>query len=365
MPEDVARSSLQRAGFAAVAVGALAGLALERRLVTRRIRQRALDEGEEGEEFVPFFSLRAPGPDVHTPDGVVLHTEVDEVDGSDDVSNGADDLTMVFVHGYALSLDCWHFQRRHFRGRVRSVLYDQRSLGRSSRSSPERCRIPQLADDLLQVLDEVVGPGPVVLVGHSMGGMAIMRLAQTRPDLFGRRVRGVALFSTAAGQISDYSPIAGVPGPLFAQLVPALLAVLNRLPLLVERSRRIGSDLAYLATRRFSFGSDVPVDYVEFISEMLAETPFEVVADYFPAFAEVDEHRAFEVLRSVATAVVGGEDDLVTPVEHTDRIIEQLPAADTRRLARCGHLGMIEHHGVFNSMLDHLVERVRDPTGAS
>jgi len=92
---------------------------------------------------------------------------------------------------------------------------------------------------------------------------------------------------------------------------------------------------------------------------MLAETRLEAVADYYPAFGEVDEYRAFEVLRSVPTAVVGGEDDRVTPVDHTDRIVEQLPDADTRRLARCGHLGMIEHHGVFNSVLDHLVERAR------
>ena len=44
----------------------------------------------------------------------MLHTEVDE--GADD------DLTLVFVHGYALNLDCWHFQRLHFRGRLRQGL---------------------------------------------------------------------------------------------------------------------------------------------------------------------------------------------------------------------------------------------------
>lgn len=361
MPEDsLPTPPSWFAATAALGIGACAGLALERRLVTRGIRRRAQDEGERD---VPFFSLRAPGPDVHTPDGVVLHTEVDEVDGS--AAGRGDDLTLVFVHGYALSLDCWHFQRRHFRGRIRSVFYDQRSFGRSSRSSPERCRIPQLAEDLLQVMDEVAGPGPVVLVGHSMGGMAIMRLAQTRPELFGRRVRGVALFSTAAGQISDYSPIPGLPGPLFTQLVPPVLTLLNRLPRLVEHSRDAGSDLAHLATRRLSFGSDVPAAYVEFMSDMLAATPWEVVADYYPAFAEVDEHRALEVLRSVPTAVVGGEDDLVTPVDHTDRIVEQLPDADTRRLTRGGHMGMIEHHGVFDSVLHQLVERVRATAGLS
>jgi pimeloyl-ACP methyl ester carboxylesterase len=101
----------------------------------------------------------------------VLHTEIDE--GADD------DLTLVYVHGYALNLDCWHFQRLHFRGQLRQVFYDLRSHGRSTRSEAERCRIPQLAEDLYQVLEEVVGTGPVILIGHSMGAMTIMRLAQS------------------------------------------------------------------------------------------------------------------------------------------------------------------------------------------
>jgi pimeloyl-ACP methyl ester carboxylesterase len=65
------------------------------------------------------------------------------------------------------------------------------------------------------------------------------------------------------------------------------------------------------------------------------------------------------VLRKVETAVIGGEDDMITPVHHTDRIIEALPAADVRRLAACGHMGIIEHAGAFNEVLDNLLARVR------
>jgi hypothetical protein len=36
-----------------------------------------------------------------------------------------------------------------------------------------------------------------------MGAMAIMRLAQSRPELFGSRVLGVALFCTSAGDAAD------------------------------------------------------------------------------------------------------------------------------------------------------------------
>jgi pimeloyl-ACP methyl ester carboxylesterase len=334
------------ASIAALATGGVAlGMELERRIVAKRLRSAESDPE-------PFFSLTADGPLVATPDGVVLHTEVDEIDGDSDV-------TLVLVHGYALSLHCWHFQRRHFRGRIRQVLYDQRSHGRSGRSAPERCRIGVLSEDLRQVLDEVVPDGPVVLAGHSMGGMAIMHLALTHPELFGTRIRGVALFATAAGEMADYSPIRGLPGRVFSRLVQPSMAVLNRIPEVVQRSRSAGSDLSFVATKRGSFGSDVPASYVEFMIEMLGQTPIDVLGDFYPAFAELDEYEAFEVLRKVETAVIGGEDDMITPVHHTDRIIEALPSADVRRLADCGHMGIIEHAGAFNEVLDNLLARVR------
>ncbi|MET0694436.1 MAG: alpha/beta hydrolase, partial [Propionibacteriaceae bacterium] len=321
-PSRVAQGIGLIAGVAALAAGGIAaGIELEHRIISKRLNT-APDDDE------PFFSLRADGPPVLTPDGVVLHTEVDErADGVED----PDDLTLVFVHGYALSLDCWHFQRKHFRnpgatgeGQIRSVFYDQRSHGRSGRSDPELCRVPQLAADLAQIMDEVVGDGPVILIGHSMGGMTIMHLAQSHPEWFSSRVHGVALFNTSAGEMADYSPIRGIPGRAFSRIAEPLMATLNRAPSLVEKGRRAGSDIGYVVTRRMSYGSDVPVSYVQFMSDMLGETSLEVVADYYPAFGELDEFAAFEVLSTVETAVVGGEDDMITPVNYTDRIVELL-----------------------------------------
>ncbi|GAA3620029.1 alpha/beta fold hydrolase [Microlunatus ginsengisoli] len=339
------------AGIAALAAGGVAvGLELERRLVNKRIQAR--DDADDEQ----FFGLRSAGPDVTTADGVVLHTEVDDVPDSD--------LTVVWVHGYALSLDCWHFQRKHFRGPgtdrpVRQVLYDQRSHGRSGRSAPEHCRITQLGEDLLQVLDEIAGDGPLVLVGHSMGGMTVMELARAHPELFGSRIRGVGFFCTSAGEMADHSPIRGLPGRTFSRLAPPLMATLNRIPEVVSKARSAGSDLGFVVTRRMAYGSDVPNSYVEFATQMLAETSLDVVADFYPAFAELDEYEAMASLAHIPTAVVGGEDDVITPVEHTERIIDLLPTADAHILPECGHLGMIEHHDQFNAVVEHLLARVR------
>lgn len=360
-PSAISRGIAVVAGLTALTAGGVAaGFELERRVVASRLRR------PDPEAAPDFFKLRGDVSHVIADDGISLHAEVDPVEayaGPTDPQLAIDsDLTIVMVHGYALNLDCWHFQREHFRGRARIVLYDHRSHGRSQKSEPSHCRIPQLGSDLARVLEELAPTGPVVLMGHSMGGMAIMNLARTRPELFGTQIVGVGLLCTAAA-LSDYSPIQGIPGRTFSKVATPLMAALNRIPGVVDKSRRAGSDLGFVATKQLAFGYDVPASYVEFVSQMLTETSLEVVADFYPAFSEVDETAAFEVLAGVETAVIGGYEDAITPAIHTQQIIELLPGAHSVVLEDCGHMGMIGHAEKFNEVLDQLIDRVERNLG--
>ncbi len=150
---------------AGVLATAAAAVVVERRVVKTR-RAGADDAASYG-------ALRSPAIEVDTEDGTTLHAEVDEIAP---YAHGAKPSpgqpTVVFVHGYALNLDCWHFQREALRGKHRMVFYDQRSHGRSGRSPRKHANIDQLGDDLRTVLDALVPTGDVVLVGHSMGGMS-------------------------------------------------------------------------------------------------------------------------------------------------------------------------------------------------
>ncbi len=76
-PPKAAQSLGLFASIAALAAGGVAlGMELERRVVTKKLRPADPGPTED------FFGLRSDGPMVTTPDGVVLHTEVDEIDGS-------------------------------------------------------------------------------------------------------------------------------------------------------------------------------------------------------------------------------------------------------------------------------------------
>jgi pimeloyl-ACP methyl ester carboxylesterase len=356
------------AGVAALALGGLAaGFELERLLVGRRLRPEL-----EGSDTERYFGLRSDGVQLETLDGVKLHVEVDEPGGrggrqAHPRGESAQDppVTLVFVHGYALSLDCWCFQRAHFHDRYRTILYDQRSHGRSSRSSAKLCRIPQLAVDLAQVLQEVAGEGPTVLIGHSMGGMTIMELARQHPEWFGGPepvdgvgpIIGVGLMCTSSDDLLDRHPIRGLPGRAAARMVEPTLTALNRIPTVVENTRKAGSDLAYLVTRQLAFPSKVPASYVNFLSEMLAMTPLDVIGDFYPAFADLDESEGLAVINQLPTTVIGARQDRVTPFRHTQVLMEQLPDAETLILDPCGHMAMIEYHDRVNAALEDLICR--------
>ncbi|MGH3507598.1 MAG: alpha/beta fold hydrolase [Nocardioidaceae bacterium] len=332
-------------GAAVVAAAAAAGVIAERRAVARQHRE-SLD--------VPFGSLHGERRMVRADDGLELYVEVDEVDAE----RAAGGPTVIFVHGYALNLDSWHFQRAALRGRYRLVFYDQRSHGRSARSRAEHCNLDQLGRDLEAVIDAVSDDGPVVLVGHSMGGMTIMALAEQRPDWFGSRVVGVGLLCTAASDLNQATlGLPGLPGRLLHRLSPSLMATLARAPRLVERGRRAGSDIGFVVTRKLAFGGPVPEEYVDFTDEMLAATPFEVVADFFPGFETHDRLEALTALSWAPTLVVGGTEDAITPIDHARRMIRLLPSAEVLELDGAGHMAQLERSEEVNGALERLLDK--------
>jgi pimeloyl-ACP methyl ester carboxylesterase len=347
------RAAIVAGAAGVVAAGAAVGLAAERYAVGRSLR------GFDPLADEPFGSLRGKVLPVTASDGVALHVEVD---GPAPSTRRTPRVTVVFCHGLALNLDSWHYQRRDLadlaEDGARLVFWDQRGHGRSGRGDPDHATIDQLGRDLAAVLAATAPRGPVVLVGHSMGGMTVMALADQHPELFGDRVVGVALIATSPGRLAEVT--FGVPaaaGRALRRVAPRALTALNRRPALVARGRSLGSDLEFVLTKRYSFGTDVPPSLVRFVSRMHDQTPLDVLAELFPAFDAHDKLAALGVLQRVETLILGGERDLMTPAEHSRDMVERVPGAELVVLPEAGHLVMLELHDVVTDHVRGLVER--------
>src|SRR4051794_14455771 len=122
-------------------------------------------------------------------------------------------FALVFAHGWTMNRRCWHPQLAALQDEATLVSYDQRGHGASTSGPIETCTIDRLGDDLADVIRETVPDGlPIVLVGHSMGGMTIMALVARHPELVAARVAGVALLGTSAGELENTT--FGLPGPI-------------------------------------------------------------------------------------------------------------------------------------------------------
>lgn len=342
---DVGRGAKGLAALGILAAGVAVGAVAER-LATRRLH---------APEFVGIESPTGRSRGVITDDGVALHV----VEEADDAPAGSP--TVIFTHGYGLSLDSWPGQREALRGVARMVLWDQRGHGGSQRGAPGTT-IERLGQDLGCVIDSVAPEGAIVLVGHSMGGMTIMALADERPEIFGERVKGVALLATSAGGIADVD--LGLPRPvarLAHRVAPSIGAALESdgpVSSLVERARRSSSDLGLLVTRAYAFGSTVPPDGTRLVSDLIAGTPVDVLADLLPALQGHDKVRALHVLERCDILVMVGDSDLLTPVGHSYEIVRHIPSAELVILPGVGHMLTLEAVQAVNKHLRALVERV-------
>ena len=339
----VAGSGLLAAG--ALAAGAALGAAVERAFVARTARP---DDEWVLEGFDPQI-IELP-----VDDGTLLHVEIDEPD--DPAFAG---VTVIFAHGYALSLDSWYFQRKELQGRARLVTYDQRSHGRSGRAEFDTHHVDQLGDDLWHIIEAVAPTGPLVLVGHSMGGMTVMALAEQHPELFAERVYGVALIATTAGGLKQGS--LGLPpvlGGVVHRFAPMAAAALAKRKEIVELGRRSSSDLALVLTRAYSFGSLASEQAGRFVSRMIDATPIDVLAEFLPALQEHDKRAALPILQQTEVLVIVGGSDRLTPKAYSEEIVRAIPGAEFVVIPNGGHMVNIEFHEQVDELIAALLDRV-------
>ncbi|AWW38084.1 alpha/beta fold hydrolase [Streptomyces cadmiisoli] len=367
------------AAIGVLAAGAAAGVAIERMTVGRGIRRKArlaLDSAG------PYGALRGTPGRAHADDGTELYYEVDEVETEPGTAprrrrlfgrKAPAPVTVVLSHGYCLSQDSWHFQRAALRGVVRTVHWDQRSHGRSERGVAQvedgvPVTIDQLGRDLKAVMDAAAPEGPIVLVGHSMGGMTVMALAAQYPELIRERVVAVALVGTSSGRLGEVNfglPVAGVNA--VRRVLPGVLKALGQQAELVERGRRATADLFAGIIKRYSFASrEVDPAVARFAERMIEGTPIDVVAEFYPAFTDHEKTEALALFRDLPVLVLAGVKDLVTPSEHSEAIADLLPDAELVLVPDAGHLVMLEHPEVVTDRLADLLTRAGAvPAGAT
>ncbi len=290
-------------------------------------------------------------------DGARLHATVR---GSDDAP-----VTVVLAHGWTLSQGSWDDVADALaddvaEGAVRLVRYDQRGHGRSTWGSVDEVSIDLLGEDLAAVLATLAPTGPVVLGGHSMGGMTIMALAGAHPELIGDRVRGVAFVDTSAGELSK--PPRNAAERLQERLLPVVGAWAVRHGRRVEGWRRRvppSSARHQAVVRGLLYGTDATDAMVRRGADLISASSVRSFVAFWPALGAHDKAEALVELGTIPVEVLVGDGDKLTPVRHSGKLAEAIPTARLQIVSGCGHMLPQERPDLVTEALQRLVTAAR------
>lgn len=274
--------------------------------------------------------------EVVSPDGARVHVLDHRTTGDGDLP------TLVLAHGWTLDQSSWArvvsaLQQRHL---VRVVTYDQPGHGLSTLGRGRRATVRDLGETLRAVIGEVVPDGPLVLGGHSMGGMTVMAYAGAHPDELHERARGVLLMATTPELASLRRPIRG------EGVVMGLQAVLPSGVPSLPMSRDM--------VRRATFGADEPDPRdLAHVMSMGRATSARATGRYFSALQGHDELGSLRVFDGIPTVVLAGERDRLTPARWSRMYHERIPGAALDVVPRAGHMLAYE-------ATDRVVEHLED-----
>jgi len=240
---------------------------------------------------------------------------------------------LVFLHGLGGGHHAWERQLPYFSARGHpSHAWDQPGYGHSATVEPYD--LEQVALALERLIDSLGGE-PVVLIGHSMGGL----VAQEAYARFPRLVKALALCFTSAAFVGDSD---------FAhKFVAARIGPLDE-----------GKSMADIAASVMPAmcGSKSDPEGLALAGKIMAGIPPETYRKAVHLLTTFDRREQLPGI-AVPALLIAGSDDKTAPASIMQRMSEKIPGADYVLLKGCGHLGPLEQPDAFNAALEGFLDR--------
>lgn len=318
-------------GAALTALAAATGI----RLAGTRIRRRERPDLDE---------LMAP------PEEVTQHRIVTSDGGTLHVVEAGSGPPLVLLHGVTLQWWAWSPLFHLMADRYRVIAWDMRGHG-GSEAGTDGVTLEAVGRDLVEVLEHLELSDAIV-VGHSMGGMAIGRSAVDFADRLEARSAGLVFLATAATSVSPRF-VAGYLGA-GAGVLAGKADRADALP--VDRLWRPGDLSASLI--RVAFGKEPSAAAIEAVRQMIIDVPAATSIEAGAAILNHDLTDGLGVYLGPAMVIVGSEDHL-TPRRLAERIVELVPHAEFHVLEGAGHQVMQEQPRELGALLDRFAISAR------
>jgi len=300
--------------------------------------------------FVPILLLHRPGKDepkpIHSsqvqrlirPDGSEIHVEFY---GSEHAP------TIILTHGWGPDSTIWYYAKKQLTDQFRVIVWDLPGLGKSKKPHNRDYSLEKYARDLEAVLS-LAGDRPVILLGHSMGGMILLTFCRLFPEHLGQQVAGLIVVDA-----TDTNPLkTTIFNKLLLALQKPLLEPLLHLAIALSPLLWFTSWLSYLngltllTTEISGFTGRETRGQLNFSTLIGLKASPGVLAQGTLAMLRFNETEILPKI-SVPTLVVFGKSDIATRPFANKRISREVPQADLAVLAPAGHMGLMERNQQF------------------
>ena len=268
----------------------------------------------------------------------------------------ADGPVIVLTHGWGADGREWSYYRP-LADRYRVLIWDLPGLGASS-SITDGYTMEKMARDLRSVVS-AAGDRPVILAGHSIGGMLNLTYARLFPDDLGSRVKGIVQFNTTytnplrttkdaerhlARQKSLYEPLLTA-----VEVTSPVVRALGWLS--------YASGLAHLQLASQSFAGVETREQLDHAAKYSYRSSPAVVAAGVRAMMNWD---ASDVLGrvTVPTLIITGTQDTTTLPEASVVMKREIRQSSLVTVDPAAHLGPIEQHERYATELRAFADRV-------
>lgn len=242
--------------------------------------------------------------------------------------------TVLFVHGFPLSRAIWQPQIEALAPSHRVLAPDLRGHGESSATAGVYT-MDVFAGDLQTLIVERQC-GPVVLVGHSMGGYISFAFYRKFPQ----SVRGLILFCTRATADSEEGK-----------------SVREHLAQRAEREGPVAV-ADQMLPKMLAASASVRPDLLEQIRQIILATSVNCLAGSLRGMAA--RASALELLPqiTVPSLVVAGENDFIIPAAESAAMANAIPNARLVMIPQAGHLASLENPTAVNAALREFLEKI-------
>jgi pimeloyl-ACP methyl ester carboxylesterase len=265
--------------------------------------------------------------------------------------------TVVFAHGFCLNASSWHYQLQQLSDEFRVVVYDMRGHGESEPPASDDWSMEAHSRDLEAVIAAVAG-GPVIVVGHSMGGMALIKYCGLFPEQLGDRVRALALVDTTAHDVMGgmVPSAARLLTPALRLLEQAATMAAARNPEAFDRVRKNQKNMVALLIKLMGFGPKAHRHQLAFMHQMLQAIPAEILVPIVRTLRTMDVSAALDRIDVPALVIVGARDRL-TPRSAARYLATAIDGAQLAVIQHSGHMPMLERPDEFNAVLRRFLKQ--------